>query len=126
MTWENFSSGAELLWENSAPNTKFAAQTIELDLSKYTAIIIKSVYSINATDDSTALFARTMIQVGEKNMIYAPHYIPTQNNWPQIISFRVTTVKENGVVFSTGQVYAPTYNTGNQYAIPRQIYGVKL
>lgn len=42
-TWENFSNGAVLLWENSAPTSVFNAQTIEIDLSNYDSIIISFI-----------------------------------------------------------------------------------
>ena len=49
-TWENFSSGAELLWENSAPSSGLST-ALTLDVSSYSYVYVEALYS-NATKES--------------------------------------------------------------------------
>lgn len=100
-TWENFSSGAELLWDNPAPSSSFTSKTVSIDLSNYESVIVRC----NSTD--------TLIPKGTSG--YAMQFDST---WA---FYRKTTVSNNGVTFGNGHG-----NNGDNpsHCIPTKIYGV--
>lgn len=109
-TWENFSSGAELLWTNPAPLTNFAAQTVSLDLSNYDAIVIEVIYArtypnINRT---TQIFPKN----GESYKLLNGAY-GANESWTRTIK-----VDDSGVTISS------VIQGDNGGTIPYKIYGL--
>lgn len=107
------------LWENASPTSAFAAQTISLDLSNYSSVLITFRYS-NSTDahgyGQNSLFA----EIGTSGRMVAPS-VST--------ALRSVDITTSGVVFSGG-TYANNYNSwsltlDNSFCIPDAIYGVK-
>lgn len=105
------------LWSNASPGSAFAAQTIRLDLSKYSAV---AVFIAEETGNNTsgALF---FCRIGDGTTSRAL----LAYNARQYRSFYAYS---NGVTFNGG------YNSGsvtgslsanNSYAIPRYIFGIK-
>lgn len=111
-TWENFSSGAELLWTNPAPKSAFPKQMISLDLSEYAlvCVTIVSVYTSYDTDYRTChLFPITDNSVTYNVIGYS------KNN------YRNVTVSKNGLDFGNSS----SGSNPSNYAYPLQIFGFK-
>lgn len=114
----------DLLWTNATPTASFSAQTISLDLSGYTMVMI-SVFIANSTALASSnspkvnLFGRIGDTIG---MEPAPYNSTFRR--------RDATIFASGVSFSDGRYYN-SYNDGNNGAvqnvqvIPYQIYGIK-
>lgn len=108
----------DLLWTNSAPTSSFSAQTVSVDLSKYSLVLL-----LMNGDDTT-----------QKYYIFAPLGETTSYQYQSEAStgvwfhFRSITATTSGVTF--GDAYDHAYNswgrsTNNLRAIPYQIYGVR-
>lgn len=108
-TWENFSSGAELLWENSAPSSVFDAKTISIDFSKYSHIIVVH-NGWNAGPEIKNIF-----QKGVSDNLY---YVSGASRYT-----RALTISDNSIAFQQGY-----YNgTASGYACkPISIYGFNM
>ena len=101
-------SKMDLLWTNSSPSSSFSPQTIEVDLSDYSAVGI--IFRSTTTDASY-----TEVKVFPKI---------TLSIWTNYLagSFRnVTAVSDSGVTFGSG---SQPGSTKNDYGIPYQIYGI--
>lgn len=101
-----------LLWTNASPGSSFAAQTVSLDLTAYDFVVI-----FLSTSTSTAGQAR-MADNGRTVKGYGG-YLGTafkSDNYTRDI----LGVSDSGVTFAGGYINA---TTGDQYAIPRYIYG---
>ena len=57
-----------LLWTNSAPTSTFAAQTVTVDLSGYTAVLIKT---LNDRTSNTPQYHSELIFVGDSGVCYS-------------------------------------------------------
>ena len=112
--WENPHSDFEmkLLWENASPTSEFSAQTISLDLSKYTHVC---VIANNSFMNDVALVGGTIVPVGEAVVLFG-----IMNG---AVSWRVVETSASGVVAQTA-LATPT-QADNRLIIPYQIYGVK-
>lgn len=112
----------DLLWTNATPSASFSAQTISLDLSGYSMVMI-SVFIANTLVASNSpkryLFGRIGDTIGME---------PTPYN--STFRRRDATISASGVSFSDGRYYS-SYNDGNNgsvqnvQVIPYQIYGIK-
>ena len=112
------------LWKNDNPNANFDAQTINLNLSNYDYIIIRSKRTI--TDGETIYFnpRYNIIKVGTSGSYILGIDQNSGYNWIRDIS-----VSESGVTFSTA--IGRCYGVNNQdnkidVAIPLEIYGIKF
>ena len=94
----------DLLWTNPNPTASFAAQTIPLDLSKYTFVVM-------VTSDSNGM---ALVGYTRDTLIVGNNFVN-----PRSRSFRALT---NGVIVSDG--YQGTTLT-NDNCVPYQIYGMK-
>ena len=125
-TWSNFSSGAELLWTNPAPNIAFPAQTLSIDLSNYDGVFIisKGWYATSSYTPVKIFIPKD----GEKHVI-----LGNQNNaedgteamGDNSYYTRYVTVTNNGITFSLGYVTNGTSGYANA-CIPVEIYGTNL
>lgn len=100
-----------LLWENSSPSSNFGAQTISIDLSGYTLVLIEQDPFGNDTLDVTIGLVGTGLK------LYALANTNTNRN-----GARNLTITTSGISFT-----ACTYNgtTNNAYCKPLKIYGIK-
>ena len=105
-TWENFSSGAELLWTNSAPTSNFSAKTISLNLSNYDYVIVYVRSRTNLTYDNLQVFPKD-------NETYQMVNCYDGYNTPYL---RTICVNDNGVIFGECRNPNSTY--------PLSIYGI--
>lgn len=105
----------DLLWTNQNPTELFSATTIEIDLSKYNAVLILSNW-FNNSQVTESLF----LPVGVTGRLSASI---------QFMSFRDTTVSETGVIFGSGQAFASyngSFSQDDTKCIPARIYGIKF
>ena len=107
-----------LLWTNPNWNTNFAAQTVSLNLSGYTAIMTVFAY---ATSVKTRRGTQTQLVDGATYTFEAPH-TSVGNYWFR----REVTASTTGVTFGTGGYFEDgSFQGGNLYTMPLYIYGIK-
>ena len=108
-------SWADLLWENASPTSAFAAQTVSVDLTNYSFVLV-GVKS--KSDDNGKSYA--ILKKGDSSQLLLTATLK--------IYWRVTNVQNNGIDFYDG-TYLNTYGsntiTDNNYMIPYRIYGIK-
>ena len=110
------------IWENPSASTTadFPAQTINLDLSRYKAVLIKCKYFHG--ESITGRVSTAFCEVGKSVQMTV-----CENNPPSTFgSFtsRGATVNTNGVVFGISYVVGSS-NYPNAYCVPIAIYGIK-
>lgn len=110
------SGGKDLLWTNASPVASFAAQTVQLNLQNYDAIIVTAT----ATTGSATYGDRCtrLIMVGGAD--YLVSYGGTNGN---VATIRSVEAQSSGVVFGAANYNG---NTNNGRVIPYQIFGIKL
>ena len=101
-----------LLWENASPNSAFAGQTINLDLSGYDHALIEFCLNPIAWQIKTSAWYR--VDAGESIVSVADGNPYTY--------LRGVTVNTNNVTFGTGRL-GNTENNNN--LVPLRIYGLK-
>ena len=107
-----------LLWTNPNWNTNFAAQTVSLNLSGYTAIMTVFAY---ATSVKTRRGTQTQLVDGATYTFEAPH-TSGGNYWFR----REVTASTTGVTFGTGGYFENgSFQGGDLYTMPLYIYGIK-
>lgn len=116
-TWENFSSGATLLWSNPNPNSSFAAQTIPIDLTGYDYILVTSKGKINSTSET---FIKVLCKIGDGGNNFLPSPIQDANYGGYLRG--ITDITSNGLTFHDCYNRASIDNNGS---IPYQIFGIK-
>ena len=112
---------SELLWTNASPTSAFSAQTINLDMSKYSTIIIcfRQSSGSNFTRTLTCVCANVSSSVQQFQVF----------GWINgIIRTRFVDVNDSKVYFGVGSNYN-TYGNGtsitdNTVVIPTKIYGL--
>ena len=108
----------ELLWENASPNSAFAGQTINLDLSGYEFVYI-------AVSD---YYADAICRVGKSSLLQTILDVYASYNGYFIACTRSFAVTDSGVVFSSGYQKSSGQNTSseaNGRNVPIRIYGIK-
>lgn len=101
-----------LLWENASPNSAFAGQTINLDLSGYDHALIE--FCLNPIAWQIKISAWYRVDAGESIVSVADGNPYTY--------LRGVTVNTNNVTFGTGRL-GNTENNNN--LVPLRIYGLK-
>ena len=112
--------GLTLLWENINKTTAFAAQTISLDLTPYTAVMITFVANAPAQGGSDLLAKGTLIlPVGEFGWFMTSlKYSTSFYNYE-----RKVTVNSDGIIFDVGYANAGRQQDNN-FAVPIYIHGI--
>ena len=108
----------ELVWENASPSSEFAAQTIELDLSKYTHVL--AVFKFATT---TAYYISHIGINGIRSLVSFSYGSIASGIYAPYRNFLVQTT---GITF--GSAWNPVANTVTQsdlYLIPYRVYGIK-
>ena len=98
-----------LLWTNPRPGSAFGAQTVSLDLTEYSGVIIE----INHSDTSQRLATRVYAKKTDNLSVFGCGFIADV-----AITRNILAVNNNGVQFGA-------VNTGTEVCIPSKIYGVK-
>lgn len=111
----------ELLWTNSNPDANFAPQTISLDFSKYTHVLVVARY-LAASDShyGTATKTSSIVPINERGILLQPLWYST------VRSFKASN---SSIEFGNAATYA-TYGSSslsvrNESCIPYKIYGIK-
>lgn len=103
----------DLLWTNPSPESNFAAQTITIDLTKYSFLLI----CYNQTP--TGARWGSVFQPKDGNQYFVTIGIDsTSNNY---YYKRAAAATDTGIAFTTG--YQNT-TSGSGYAVPKYIYGI--
>lgn len=102
------------LWVNASPKSSFAAQKINIDMSRYMCVVIVSVYHGDYEEGAVNMVFRAK----SAQMNYAGSY-----NMP-----RTATLSDTGVTFSVGRLVNPygTVVTDNNRNVPIEIYGIEV
>lgn len=108
----------DLLWENASPSSTFAAQTVSLNLSAYTAI--KITYTSSNTSSFSGILI-TELAIGADTVLNGIYYYFT---------VRGVTVAVDGVAFAEGKRFESAYgsSTVSSYAngcVPLKIWGIR-
>ncbi len=105
----------DLLWTNASPTSNFSAQTLSIDLSNYSFLIVKSIRSTSSTTQS----ALSIVEVGGGDTLVlggcAAGVSPTARN---------VNATSTGINFSTGYLSGNS-GTNDAWSIPVKIYGVR-
>ena len=80
-----------LLWTNSNPTATFAAQTVTVDLSGYTAVLIKT---LNDRGSNTPQYHTELVFVGDSSVCYSSNASTTGYTYK-----RQADVTTSGVTF---------------------------
>ena len=111
----------ELLWENASPLTIFAAQTIELDLSGYDAVMIQA-----GNAGYEMILCEISCPVGKTMALNATSGNQEAGLGEVQSAIRGVSVTTNGVVFMGGRAGVSSYADTNNAMIPYRIYGIKM
>lgn len=124
-------STLDLLWTNPSPNVSFSAQTVSIDLTDYSAVVI-----VGNGNDSQVVpdpYPGSTKPTGNQCFVMkgADGNIPfgSQIAGAATYAWRKITVSDSGVVFGAGYLQQGTATSGsvnNVYATPLKIYGIKL
>ena len=106
-----------LLWTNASPTSSFANQTITIDLSDYDAVLVKS----KIVTDINGVFSQLFFKSSGYSYLF---FVYTH------IFYRFLEISDSGIVFGhcnyLSNYGASGFSVGDNYAIPLQIYGVKV
>lgn len=107
----------DLVWTNPSPGNAFAAQTVSLNLSKYQAILIRTLWYASS-DASVRTYSNLFLPNGKFNI----------NVGKEVNTQRPLDISSTGVVFQDCSKYMTYGNsTGtvdNNTLVPYQIYGI--
>lgn len=111
---DNTPISMELVWQNASPSSEFAAQTIELDLSKYTKYEIEFLFHTAETHiniQKSVVGNKMLLCLNDAGSIYRRNVASTASS----------------LYFSD---MVGSHNTGssindNNYLIPCRVYGIK-
>ena len=113
---ESSNVAIDLLWENASLNSSFAAQTITLDLSKYTLLLI------SYRDLGGGYVGNIFIPVNDSECGY---YTATRGGF----LYRNANASQNSLQFHDGAIAVSingSWSQNNEVMIPGFVYGVKL
>lgn len=104
----------ELVWENSYPNDVFVAQTLNLDLTAYSHIVVDFSFRTNIAT------TYSVTHLGKKGTVSVMDLSDAANS---AMLYRTAKINDGGVEFSS------TYRSGvegsDDYMVPLTIYGIK-
>ena len=103
-----------LLWTNPSPRQDFGEQTVNLDLTDYTGIIVE--FNANTDTSNYTTCTRIICKKGD------PEYFGAGAALAGSTLGRVVKITDGGVFFGKGFLAT---NTANGNAVPIKIYGVK-
>ena len=122
-------SGLNLLWTNPSPDSAFSPQTVSVDLSKYSVILIEFAYNTNAGNG-------TYFSIFATSSSRSNHYTFTNINITSGYSGQPTSISrslsftQDGIAFGNGEQKDPTASSttpttvNNVRCIPLKIWGL--
>ena len=105
----------DLLWTNASPTSNFSAQTLSIDLSNYSFLIVRSVRSTSSTDQS----ALSIVEVGGGDTV-----VLGGGAAGVTLTARNVNAVSTGINFSMGYLNGNS-GTSDAWGIPVKIYGVR-
>lgn len=117
VNWENFNSGAELLWTNPAPTTTFNGQKVSIDLTDYEAVLIET--KTNTGSDSTP---RAISYIKKQELTCDVCITRAVTTDGQGASRSVKVINNTGITFGNNKLGTTNDNNG---CIPTRIFGLK-
>lgn len=102
-----------LLWENPNPNSSFAAQTIEIDLSKYRYLVFYSKYIYSVVNPTSNEYGYSFCDLTKYNY----QWLFCQAN----SAARLANISGNNIIFERGMTGG---NYNDNMCIPLAIYGL--
>lgn len=114
----------DLLWTNGSVSTAFASQTLNIDSTDYSSLLIIAGTMISGGDASSIVYTSYFVKKGNA--------IPFSMCVTQHAPFfrNITTLSDSQIVFANGY-YTATYNNSttntvyNYCLVPYQIYGIR-
>ena len=103
-----------LLWTNPNPNSAFAAQTVNLDLSEYNSFVFK----VRQTYSNSSNYFYEVLTKGKVTLA-----VPFGSSYPNDSSARLLTIDDSKIVFASA--ISTGANTSTNWCIPIEIYGLK-
>lgn len=113
-------SAPDLLWTNPSPSAAFGEQTVSVNLTDYTGVII-------SFRDSATVTRYLYIPKATINSTNTPAVVsPGGSYWnPDSVQYRlVTRINNSGISFTSGRFPSSAFFNDN-VMIPQKIYGVK-
>lgn len=111
----------DLLWTNPNPTSSFTEQTISLDLSEYSALVIsiKGHKSVSGTQEYNTV-------VIKNDWVFLTAFSGA-SYYPRIV-IREVSFNDSGVTFKEGYNTSSfnSYSRDNDSGIPQKIYGIKM
>lgn len=104
----------DLLWTNPSPTSTFAAQTLSIDLSDYSFLIIKSTRSNGST-----FYVSSLVEVGGGTTTI----LGGAESGLTLVGRNVSATS-TGITFSTGYLNGNS-GTNTAWCIPVSIYGIR-
>ena len=108
-------SKMDLLWENASPSSSFAAQTVSIDLTKYSKVVMQAIEGTGYSNINNYLALTDGSTIIMQNSFGKNRY-------------RYVTVSSSGIGFDDGKIYnsyASSATTDNSVIVPSKIYGIK-
>lgn len=110
-----------LLWENSAPNVDFEAQSITCNTAGYSMIAVAFKFSTTVTDQETVVFPNDANTANLSIVAIAGNVVQTAR--------RSVSSNSSGITFGEGKYSAyggmTSATTSAAYAVPMAIYGIR-
>ena len=112
----------KLLWQNASPESTFANQTVDMNLSEYDFVDIFYIENRGGTYEH-----HERIRVGKNGALDAESGIKATTASTFHVVRNVTTTT-NGVQFGPGgykYTGSSAYTENNNYSVPTAVYGIK-
>ena len=107
---------SDLLWSNSDLLVAFPAQTINLDLSKYSKVLVTGMYHTGTAHRS----GYVIVPVGGTGTLEAAWRFDIND-----VGYRSVSCTTTGCTFGEGRSYTEGNSDLNKYGIPTYIIGMK-
>ena len=111
----------ELLWENAAPTSSFAGQTISLDLSEYNFVLVEILQTISGDLQPDVIVPVTNLVNRE---VITNHLVDLGRMATRGFAASTSAVKFSDCKYYTSP-YTSVAGTENAYSIPWRVYGIK-
>ena len=119
------SSGWTLVWTNDSPGNAFSAQTVQINLSSYSKVMIKGKVGRGTVSTTPSVYS--VQQVIDINGTTYDVIMGSDQGTGSIydLTYRKISASSTGVTFSTGyQRHSTSQTTGTGYGIPTHIYAM--
>ena len=114
--YDTANNKTDLLWTNADASLAFPAQTINLDLSKYSKVLVTGKYNVGPERRS----GYVIVSVGGSGTLEAAWRHDIND-----IGYRSVSCTTTGCTFGEGRSYTEGDSDLNKYAIPTYIIGLK-